>query len=110
MGNKSSMQKRKRKINAAARALQMHPAFLRASVKLWENVRDLAGAGQPRATTGRGGNAKFAPFTGLKDKNPNPRKETRINYRSGRGVPKRNTRAVLPEVNRTRQPWQKKGA
>lgn len=110
MGNKSSKQKREKKIRAVAKALQMHPAMVRANARAWGHIRDLTSAGQPRATTGRGANAKFAPFTGLKEKNPLPRGETRILYRSGLGVPKRKTRAVLPEVNKQPQPWEREAS
>jgi hypothetical protein len=104
MGNKSSFQKREKRILEKFKTLEkIHP-----NQKHWENVRDMSKASQPRT---------WADWPGMKEKSAStgPRMHgiapvlTRGIFYAG-SKPLRNTRAVLPEVNRLPQPWQKKTA
>lgn len=104
MGNKSSFQKREKRILEKFKTLEkLHP-----NQKQWENVRDMSKASQPRTFTDWPGMQEKSASKGPRFLGDRPVLTRGILYRSSK--PRRNERAVLPEVNRLPQPWQKKTA
>lgn len=103
MGNKSSFQKREKRIREL---FGSDPKKIHPKSKQWENVRDLSKSAQPRTFMDWPGMKEKSAALGRRMHGVAPVLTRSIFYRGHK--PLRNTRPVMPEVNRTPQPWQRK--
>lgn len=102
MGNKSKVKKDNsgRDVSRIVAGKGLDGKIHERKVK-WDEKRDLVHAGMAGAK---------GSWPGMKEKRAGARVgETRVVYPSGSTTrPKRNKPAAKPEINRSRQPWQKK--